>query len=84
MALHGADAQAIIRNAEALLVDAADDCLDQGNVQGSSSFGGSGYQRFNIRPAFVVQLQADGLRFMPEHIAKKFASLVELRGIHPA
>lgn len=76
VALNGADSLAVVRNDKAFLVTGGDNLPNGREVQRRSMSGSPGNQTIDIGPAFIVEPQVDGLRFVAKYVTKKPADFV--------
>lgn len=74
MSLVRADRQAIGGNGETFLVTYGDDFMQQGRGEWNIGFCD---QLFDICPAFGVEGEFDGIRFVAQDVAKELACIVE-------
>ncbi|MNT75280.1 hypothetical protein D3C72_2141620 [compost metagenome] len=72
VSLCGADASAVFRDREALLVVVPDNGADQGVVQRLARPLRAVDQGGDVRPSLSVQSQADRLRIVAQHVAEEF------------
>ena len=78
VALHGADAPAVVGKRKALLVAAADHSANQLSIERVAGLLGAGNQRIDLGPAFAIQRQPDGMRLMAQHVAEELAGIAVL------